>query len=92
VMFVFCFFTFVSSVENRRGAHGGGGPGGTLSDGGLGGSGGNNPPQQCPCNIPAHVLANFGAREIFGNHVVWLPDLPNDVTHALFDNMVESKS
>jgi hypothetical protein len=45
----------------------------------------------CSHNNRANVLTNFGAREIFGSHVVWLMDLPNDVTHALSDNMVESR-
>jgi hypothetical protein len=51
VMFLFWFFHFFSSVENRRGARGVVVLEGHVSDGGLGGSGGNNPPedpQHCP--------------------------------------------
>jgi hypothetical protein len=44
------------------------------------------------CNKPTHVLANFGARETYGNHAVWFTDFPLDVTRAVADNMIESTS
>ena len=38
------------------------------------------------CNKPAHVLANLGAREIFGSHAVSITDLPNDLTRSVADD------
>jgi hypothetical protein len=33
-------------------------------------------------NNPAHVLTNLGAREIYGDHAVWLTDLLINVSRA----------
>jgi hypothetical protein len=40
------------------------------------------------CNNPADVMANLGAREIYGGHAVWLTDLLINVFHAVADNAV----